>query len=473
MNLRRKSIGSFVALALLGTAAQSQASIRPVDASSADRTIVLRTSDLRSAYLIRSGQVQYDANNLSPAGLQRQLQRHFDTVVALLMLNQGPSIELALDRLESRQSATWSSAERRAWRERLLASRRVQLVRLIEYRNRGFFPQNRGQAAGPVPIFIDAHDTACAVGHLMRLAGRGREVTGIERENNLVYVPDVAAGPVIAWTLTSGLTLEEAALIQPAYGPTLLPKPEHATEVMSSDASFEFENLRYSNFKLFAGDNPAAPAVNIPLTHTACSWFGCGPTFPVIFDVDPFRDITQMPDVELTLRSATPLTLEQSPPLLSSFPRVVVQFDVEVTAPGLRIANLPHGGSLMSNSYFDGSQFRLFVNESGDRLWIDQLHNPAPDCEEFFCGLMYGNTTTPGIRPEFIGVVGDPSPLNASFAPTQRLTVVTEMYLPPDQEFRGQFVNFSLVAVPEPATSLFVVLAFGITTITWPRARVG
>lgn len=472
MNLRHASLLAIVAFAVGPTPADALSrSIALVSPNTRARTLVVRASDLRSAYLVRSGQVKYDASNLSPDGLRRQLQRHFDTVVALLLLNSSQSIELALDRLEAQQNETWSSAERREWRERLLASRRTQIVRLLEYRNRGLFPQNEGHSASPLPIFVDHHDTACAVGHLMRLSGRERDVAGIRQEDNLVYVPDLTSGPVIAWTVTSGLTLEEAALIQPAYGPSLLPKPDRALEVVGQGASFEFENLRYSNFRLFAGDDPAAPSVNIPVEHVACSWFGCGSIFPIIFDSDPVLDVTHLPDLELTLRNASPLALEESPPLLTSFARVVVQFDVEVTAPNLRIAHLPRGGSLMSNSYFDGNQFRLFVNESRDRLWIDQLHNPMPPCQDIICGgLRFPLDEFP---LESIGILNPPDPQSANFEPTDRLTIVTEMYFPPEQEFRGQFVNFSLIAVPEPAAATLVLVTIGLCSAVSSRTRIG
>jgi hypothetical protein len=470
MNLRQASKFLIAAVMLAGGTVSVDAARDPLPRSGTDRVTILRTSELRSAYLVRSGQVQYDASDMSAAGLRRQLQRHFDTVVALLLLNTPQNIELALDRLEADQHNSWSAEERGAWRERLLANRRTHITRLIEYRRRGQFPLNEGHAAQPAPIFVDNHDTACAVGHLMRLSGREHDVAGIQHESNLVYLPDVTAGPVVVWTLTSGITLEEAALIQPAYGPVLLPKPEHAIEVLSDEASFEFENLRYSNFRIFAGDNPAAPSVNIPVIHQACSWFGCGPTYPVILDVDLVLDVTQFPDVDLSVRNAPPHALEQSPPLLTSFPRMVVQFDVEVTAPNLRIAHLPNGGSLLSNSYFDGSQFRLFVNDSRDRLWIDQLRNPAPECGDMFCGRLGLDTPLQEIRLEDIG---HPYPLDADIQPANRMTVVTEMYFPPDQDFRGQFINFSLIAVPEPTTATFAVMAIGLCAAAWPRKQIG
>ncbi len=366
MNLRQASTLAIfpIAFAAIGpTYSEGYSDLLRQRGNESAPTVVLRTSDLRSAYLIRSGQVRYDASDTTPAGLRRQLQRHFDTVVAFLLLNTPDSIEVALDRLQTEQRASWSTADREAWRDRLIASRRALIIRLVDYRNRGQFPRNEGRAAAPVPIFVDNHNIACAVGHLMRISHRERDVAGIQRESNLVYVPDVTAGPLVAWTLTSGITLEEAALIQPAYGPVLLPKPDDAIEVLNSDATFEFENLRYSKFQIFAGDDPTSPSVNIPVTHQACSWFGCGITFPIIWDADLSRDLTLVPDFELLVRDVTSSELQPNPPLLSSFPRVVVQFDVEVTAPNLRITQLPGGGSLLSNSYFDGRQFRLFVND--------------------------------------------------------------------------------------------------------------
>jgi hypothetical protein len=453
--VRRIAITCLLACLLF---ADGEASLPRCVAGSSNRVEVLRTSSLRSAYLIRQGVVRYDANNMSPQGVRRQLQQHFDVVIALLMAGTPQHIELALDRLEASRQQSWTVAEREAWRRQLLESRGAQIARLVAYRNRGQFPLNEGQASHAVPIFVDEHDTACAVGQLMRQSGRDREVSGIRDANNLVYVPDVAEGPLVAWTLKSGITLEEAALIQPSYGPILLPKPDDAIEVLSDKASFEFENLRYSNFQIFVGDDAAAPDVNIPVGHVACSWYGCGPTFPIIWEEDYDRVVTLPSDFDLTIRDFELSALDQTPPLLRSFPRVVVQFDVEVTAPNLRIASVPNGGSLLSNSFFDGHQFRLFVDDSRNRLWIDQVHNPIPSipCFDTFCMFSEEFPRVPWIE------IGHAASSSNSFQPTNRMTVVTEMYLPPDQEFRGQFINFSLVAVPEPAAAALAMIAIGL-----------
>ncbi len=182
------------------------------------KTIHLNLSDLRSAYLVRAGEVHYDATANTPEGAKAQLQRHFDTVIGLLLVTTERSIDTALARLEAADDHSWTDAERAEWKKQLLSSRYLQLQRLGFYRDRGQFPQNEGQSAEPVPIFVDKHDTACAVGQLMRWSGWSNQVADIHAGNNLIYVPDAAKSAVAEWALTSGLTLEEAALIQPPYG---------------------------------------------------------------------------------------------------------------------------------------------------------------------------------------------------------------------------------------------------------------
>jgi hypothetical protein len=429
MNLRQASLAAIAAVAFAVGPARVDAASHSSQLPSGRhvRSVVLRTSDLRSAYLIRSGQVRYDETDATPAGHNRQLERHFDTVIALLLLSTPQSIELALDRLEAREQTSWSPSARDEWRQRLLANRRSQIVRLIAYRNRGLFPQNDGQSKMPTPIFVDNHDIACAVGHLMRISGRERDVAEIQHHSNLVYVPEVTAGPVVAWMLTSGITLEEAALIQPAYGTQLHPISENAIEVVDETASFHFGDLRFSNFKKFTvAENNAIPAVNIPVTHQFCSWFSC--TTVIGFFSDPWNGGI--------VDSA------------GGYSRIVVEFDVEVTTPDLRIANRPIAGTLMSNVLFHGNQLELFANGARDRLWVDY---------------------SPRNWPVFVTPDGSqltPVPIQSlkrddGFQPTDRLTVVTEMLLQDGQPHQSQYINFDLIAVPEPATTFFVVLAIG------------
>lgn len=130
------------------------------------------------------------------------------------------SLDVALDRLEQRREENWSDDERAVWKQRLAEERLANVRRLHRYQRRGLFPINQHVADRAAPVFVDNYDTACAVGHLMRESGWGEEVAAIQAENNLVYVTDVSDGPVVEWVAASGLTQEEAAIIQPAYGIT-------------------------------------------------------------------------------------------------------------------------------------------------------------------------------------------------------------------------------------------------------------
>src|SRR5215475_5774658 len=98
-----------------------------------------------------------------------------------------------------------------------------QLVRglfldeVARYRRGGRFPRNPG-LPGLVPVFVDAGGTRCAVAHLLEVSGEGDLVRKIARERNRARVRELADEPRLrAWLEAAGLTLAEAAAIQPAY----------------------------------------------------------------------------------------------------------------------------------------------------------------------------------------------------------------------------------------------------------------
>jgi hypothetical protein len=174
---------------------------------------------LRSAFLLREMGSPSEYRYSDAGGLRSQLQTHFDAVLEILEANRERSLAIAMARLEHRQGIRWTAAQRRYWHRYLSEQRDTNIERLMLYRDRGLFPLNEGQDAEGAPIFVDKHDTACAVGHLMRKSGWDREVELIAATNLLVYVTDVRSGPLVNWVLQSGLTSGEAALIQPAYSP--------------------------------------------------------------------------------------------------------------------------------------------------------------------------------------------------------------------------------------------------------------
>ena len=316
-------------------------------ANERDPSILLRTSDLRSAYLVRAGVVNYDATDRSPQGLERQLQRHFDVVIGLLLASTPHSIETALARLEMTDDHTWSKTERTDRREKLMSMRHLQLRRLAAYRDRGLFPLNEGQSVQPVPIFVDEHDAACAVGQLMRWSGWDEDVSSISHTNNFVYVPDVSRGPINEWILDSGLTIEEAALIQPAYDWMLYPPalPDDALRPLANDWSTVVGDLRFSNFKLFnaVGDGNT-PAVNALVYHDMCRGFLCSIDY------------------------------------LGDYDRVLIQFDVETTSPLLQFVRSPTATTLLvrqnESIYYSRNDVSLFLSEDLTDLFF---HHAEPE----------------------------------------------------------------------------------------------
>ncbi len=88
---------------------------------------------------------------------------------------------------------------------------------LLRYRAEGLFPMNH-DFDGRRPTFVDEHGTRCAMAHLMELGGAGDLVAEVAQHANHAYVEELAADPrFVAWLGAAGLTVEEAARIQPGY----------------------------------------------------------------------------------------------------------------------------------------------------------------------------------------------------------------------------------------------------------------
>jgi len=95
--------------------------------------------------------------------------------------------------------------------------RRLLLDELDRYVGAGQFPLNH-DFSDLQPYFVDAHGTRCAVAHLMEVSGEGELVAAVARSRNNARVRELAHEPgVLAWLAAAGLTVAEAALIQPEY----------------------------------------------------------------------------------------------------------------------------------------------------------------------------------------------------------------------------------------------------------------
>jgi MYXO-CTERM domain-containing protein len=96
--------------------------------------------------------------------------------------------------------------------------RALLLDELSRYRRRGRFPRNVARGTKPVAQFIDERGTRCAVAHLMEISGQGELVRHIAQTDNNARVQALARLPELrAWLDAAGLSLDEAARIQPTY----------------------------------------------------------------------------------------------------------------------------------------------------------------------------------------------------------------------------------------------------------------
>ncbi len=100
-----------------------------------------------------------------------------------------------------------------------LAARQQLLDGLQDYAELGQFPQNIGHAHRQ-PYFVDHLNTACAVGHLIRLSGNTALVDRIQKEANFAYIRELLHySELHTWSKQHGFTTDELAWIQPGYWP--------------------------------------------------------------------------------------------------------------------------------------------------------------------------------------------------------------------------------------------------------------
>lgn len=123
-------------------------------------------------------------------------------------------IQAHLERVEqellSRDVSDLSAAQR--------AARARHITALRDYRLRGVFPHNHDFSDRRMPYFIDRHGTRCAMAHLIERSGGSDLVRRVAATNNNARVRELAGdSELIAWLEEEGLTVEEAAKIQPGY----------------------------------------------------------------------------------------------------------------------------------------------------------------------------------------------------------------------------------------------------------------
>jgi hypothetical protein len=159
---------------------------------------------------------------------------------------------------------------------------RAQLIGALErYRNAGVFPHNHDFPGERVPYFRDAHGTLCAMAYLVAATGRSDLVDGIAHGRNNAHIPELADDRrLLAWLDSVGLTVAEAARIQPAYrGPPIVvtPAPERGPEryiVPSAVLGIPALVTAAINWNARPGQRRGAPMVIGAITGAATSVLG-------------------------------------------------------------------------------------------------------------------------------------------------------------------------------------------------------
>jgi hypothetical protein len=149
------------------------------------------------------------SNAVQPTETAR-IRSHFDSVVAELRAADVTTLD----------------GGRRVRRARLIAT-------LESYRDRGLFPHNYDVPGQRAPSFVDTRTgVRCAVGHLLETTGRGDIVERVARTNLHVLAMDLSSDTAFTgWLDESGLTLAEAARIQPQYDFDDPRSPSHNLDV--------------------------------------------------------------------------------------------------------------------------------------------------------------------------------------------------------------------------------------------------
>lgn len=89
---------------------------------------------------------------------------------------------------------------------------------LREYRDAAVFPLNTRVGDRAIPIFRDDRGVLCAMAYLIDRSGRSDVVDRVARTSNYAYIPELSGdSALVQWLDDAGLTLAEAARIQPQY----------------------------------------------------------------------------------------------------------------------------------------------------------------------------------------------------------------------------------------------------------------
>jgi hypothetical protein len=167
-------------------------------------------------------------------------------------------LEGALSRLENAKPVL--SASQAAARSELIGF-------LREYLEAGQFPIN-DVSPTRTPIFVDRFGNRCAMASLIERSGSPELVRRIATTRNLARVRELADDDaVVAWLDTHGMTLDEAARVQPSYSNETSVHWSPTAAVMATASTGATLG---SGFELAAGPMVRAGVRRIESTDGAC-----------------------------------------------------------------------------------------------------------------------------------------------------------------------------------------------------------
>lgn len=148
------------------------------------------------------------------------------------------------------------------------AAARAQLIGFLrEYIEAGQFPVNDVSPTW-TPIFVDHFGNRCAMAALIERSGHGELVRRIASTRNLARVRELADDEaVVPWLDTHGMTLDEAARVQPSYSNELM---IHWAPTAAVGATGSTGGSLGSGFELAGGPMVRVGVRQIESTEGAC-----------------------------------------------------------------------------------------------------------------------------------------------------------------------------------------------------------
>lgn len=134
---------------------------------------------------------------------------------------------------------------------------------LREYREAGSFPRNDRFPDHAMPFFRDSRGVLCAMAYLIGRSGRGDLVDRVASTRNTAFMPELAGDPALrTWLDSVGLSVAEAARIQPTYEPP--PEPDES----GVSTGYALTSI------LISGTSLATLGVNAIAPSKVASWAG-------------------------------------------------------------------------------------------------------------------------------------------------------------------------------------------------------